>query len=130
VRKKDAHGTFLRAVGVDSCNSLTSLLKKGTGTSPHRLNHGNTVGSLGASPLFNRLLQLDRLDLRDEPARQAAVSNGITALSGLRRRMAAANRAATSTHRILLVAPPRRAVIARLLVKTSNEEKVQRRLEA
>ena len=39
------------------------------------------------------------------------MSNGMTTLSGLRRRMAAANKAATSTHRILLVAPrPRRPV--------------------
>ncbi len=36
----------------------------------------------------------------------ACVSNGITTLSGLRRRIAAANSAATSTHRIFDV-PPR-----------------------
>src|SRR5690606_31668645 len=58
----------------------------------------------------------DRLRIESDGSMRASyarVSNGMTTLSGLRRRMAAANRAAASTHRIRLVAPrPRLPVIA------------------
>ena len=47
----------------------------------------------------------------------ARVSNGTTTLSGLRRRIAAANSAATSTHRILLVAPRPRQPVTGIVIE-------------